>query len=255
MPFLRRLAYRAHFLLACLAGGFAFLALSAVGVLYVALAPPHLRQRGAVLFARSFGAVMTTMLGWRLVVEERERFSIHPSVILVNHQSNLDIVTWGSIYPERTVTIGKRELAVLPFFGWFFRGTGNLFIDRSNATRAHATLRDAAATIREKSLSVWMFPEGHRNQEPELLPLKKGPFHLAIAAQAPIVLAIAEPIGTVLDARRLLVRPGRIRVRILPPIPTEGLTTDDVEALMARTRATMQEAFDGLRASARPAIS
>jgi 1-acyl-sn-glycerol-3-phosphate acyltransferase len=254
MALLRRCIYRVHFVLGSLAGVALFLALSAVGILYVALAGKR-RLGGAVLFARSYASLMHVLLGWRIRVEGRERLAIHPSVIVVNHQSNLDVVTFGSVYPERTVTIGKREIASIPFFGWFFRASGNLLIDRSSPASAKATLNAAAATIREKQLSVWMFPEGHRNQKPELLPLKKGPFHLAVAAQAPIVPTVAEPIGCVLDARRFLVRPGRIRIRVLPEIPTEGLGPDDVDALATRTRAVMQEAFDALGADARPRIS
>lgn len=254
MPFLERGVQRAHFVLASVVGGLFFLGLSAVGIVAVALAGRH-RPRGAVLFARTFGVFMRTILGWRVLVEGRERLLIHPSLILANHQSNLDIVVFGGAYPEQTVVVGKRELAFLPFFGWFFRATGNLFIDRSDPQRAQSTIAAAAATVREKRLSVWMFPEGHRNPRLELLPFKKGPFHLAVAAQAPIVPLVAEPVGSLLDAHRLLVRPGLLRIRALEPIPTEGLGPQDVDALIARTRAAMQVAYDALSATARSRLA
>jgi 1-acyl-sn-glycerol-3-phosphate acyltransferase len=108
----------------------------------------------------------------------------------------------------------------------------------------------AAARVRAERISVWVFPEGHRNGSSTLLPFKKGAFHLALAAKVPIVPIVCSPLGDLLDAHRLLVFPGRIRIRVLPAIPTEGLGEADLEALMETVRSRMQEAQDQLAAEA-----
>ena len=61
-----------------------------------------------------------------------------------------------------------------------------------------------------------------------MLPFKKGVFHLAVDAQFPILPIAVSPLWAVLDARRWAVRPGTIRLRVLPPVPTEGLGPGDV---------------------------
>ena len=91
---------------------------------------------------------------------------------------------------------------------------------------------------------MWVLPEGHRNTEPEMLPFKKGAFHLAIAAQVPVIPFATSPMWTVLDAHRWMVRPGVVRVRFMDPIPTEGMTEADVDRLSLAAR----EAIDGARA-------
>ena len=163
--------------------------------------------------------------------------------------SKFDIVVYGGLYPKRAVVIGKKEVGRIPVFGWFFRATGNILIDRKDLPSAIASIEAAARKVREKRLSVWVFPEGHRNGSPTLLPFKKGTFHLAVAAQVPIVPIVCSQLDDVFDGRRLLIYPGRIRIRVLPAIPTEGLGETDLEALIATVRGRMQEAQDQLAAA------
>jgi len=235
---------RAHFLLACVVGALSFVALSLGGLLYVALRP---RGSAPVHLARTFHWVMVALLGWRFTIEGRERVDAPGSrVLMASHKSNLDIVVYGRLYPRRTAVIGKKEIAKIPVFGWFFRATGNILLDRKDLASAIASIRSAAARVREKGTSVWVFPEGHRNASPTLLPFKKGAFHLAIAAQVPIVPIVCTPVAPLLDGHRLLVYPGRVRIRVLPEVPTEGLGEADLEALVATVRDRMQEAQDSL---------
>jgi lysophosphatidate acyltransferase len=247
---LRNAAHRVHFVAACLVGVAAFLALSVLGILFALLGRSAART-APHLFAHGFGAIMRGVLGWRLQVEGLARFAANePAVIVANHQSNLDIVTFGSVYPRRTVAIGKKELRKIPLFGWFFAQTGNILLDRGDKAGSRETIAAAAERVRDERISVWMFPEGHRNQGPTLLPFKKGAFHLAIAAQAPVLVTVCQPIRSLLLARRLLVRPGPLRIVVLPPISTEGRTAADVDALIEEVRAAMQGAREALAAAA-----
>src|SRR5260370_7672648 len=135
------------------------------------------------------------MMGWSIEVENRERLeAFRPCVIVANHQSFLDVVTFGAIFPRRTVSAGKREIGRIPIFGWFYRLSGNLIIDRAYARSALESLEQAAQTMAEEKIAVWFMPEGHRNPGPELLPFKTGAFRLALAARAPIVPILADPL-------------------------------------------------------------
>jgi 1-acyl-sn-glycerol-3-phosphate acyltransferase len=109
------------------------------------------------------------MMGWDVAVENRERMeALRPCVIVSNHQSFLDVVTFGSVFPRRTVSAGKREIGKIPVFGWFYRLSGNLIIDRSDARQARDSLQAAAEAMRREKICVWFMPEGHRNTGPEL---------------------------------------------------------------------------------------
>jgi len=237
-----RLAYYLGFLL----GSFWFLFCSALGVLWLLVVPRN--RQTLYMFGRVFCRGLARLMGWRMEVANRERLDAsRPCVFIANHQSFLDLVTFGSIFPRRTVSAGKREIGRIPVFGWFYRLSGNLVLDRGNPRDARDSLDEVARTIRGENVSVWFMPEGHRNQGPELLPFKSGAFRLALAAGIPVVPVVAEPLEVISDTKRRLARPGTLRITVLEPIPTDPPPPGALAELVALTRARMQAELDRLR--------
>jgi 1-acyl-sn-glycerol-3-phosphate acyltransferase len=244
--FLRSLLEKIQFFLGFFLGGLWFLLCSAAGVVWLLFAPRN--RQTLYVYGRVFCRGLTRMMGWRVEAANRERLeTFRPCVIVANHQSILDVVTFGSVFPRRTVSAGKREIGRIPIFGWFYRLSGNLVIDRGDARQARGSLDKAAEAMRSEKIAVWFMPEGHRNTGAELLPFKTGAFRLAVAAQVPIVPIVAEPLTAIIDMKRHVARPGTLRIRVLEPVPTEGLTIKDVPPLVFSVRENMQAAFDDLR--------
>src|SRR6266545_2361280 len=198
---MKTLRERIAFYFAFVFGGAWFLVCSGLGSLWL-LARPHNRQT-LYVFGKVFCRVFVNAMRWRIDVEHRERLEqCRPCVIVANHQSFVDVATFGSIFPRRTVSAGKREIGRIPVFGWFYRLSGNLIIDREHARSARDSLKAAADAIQKEKISVWFMPEGHRNTSGTLLPFKSGAFRLAIAAGVPILPVVAAPLLTVADPPR-----------------------------------------------------
>jgi 1-acyl-sn-glycerol-3-phosphate acyltransferase len=251
--FFRRLVYRVWFVPACVLGIVAFVGFALLALLHYAFFRNG--EKAAMVWIRSFGIVMTRFLGWKVVTENIEVLSTtRPAVVVGNHQSNLDIATWSTFFPYRSVAVGKKEILKIPVFGMLWKVSKHILVDRSNAIRARESLAAAAKRIRTEELSVWVLPEGHRNSKPEMLPFKKGAFHLAIAAQVPVIPFVTSPMWTVLDAHRWMVRPGTVRVRFLTPIPTAGMTDADVDRLSLAARTAMEEVRQEFLRTAGPRI-
>jgi lysophosphatidate acyltransferase len=89
-----------------------------------------------------------------------------------------------------------------------------VFIDRANRATARAAFDDAAAHMRREKQSVFIFPEGTRSYatKPDLLPFKKGAFHLAIQAQVPIVPIVVANYAHILNVKARIFRPGVVDV-------------------------------------------
>ena len=167
-----------------------------------------------------------------------------PVIYVANHQSGFDLVTFGEFFPKRTVVIGKKEIALIPVFGWIYVLAGNVLIDRKKTTQAVAGLSQVVDAIKKKHVSIWMFPEGTRNSSGQgLLPFKKGAFHAAIQAQIPIVPLISSPLVKLVSWRERRLLSGVLKVRVLPPIPTLGLEAHHVEELAEETRKKMMDAL------------
>jgi 1-acyl-sn-glycerol-3-phosphate acyltransferase len=247
---LRFLRERLTFFLGFFVGGLWFLLCSAAGIVWLLVRPRN--RQTLYVFGKVFCRGIVRLMGWDIRVEHGERLeACRPCVIVGNHQSFLDVITFGSIFPRRTVSAGKREIERIPVFGWFYRLSGNLIIDRANPRLARHSLAAAARVLRDERVSVWFMPEGHRNRGGELLPFKTGAFRLAIAAGVSILPIVAEPLSAIADTRRKLARSGTLRVRVLESIPTDGLSQRALPDLVGTVRARMQHALDGYRESER----
>ena len=155
-----------------------------------------------------------------------------------NHVSFADIWVLFAVLPGSVRFIAKKELLSVPFFGRAVRASGQIPIDRANLRDAFAAYEAAALAIRG-GLSAIVFAEGTRSRDGSLREFKKGPFVLAIAADAPVVPVRIEGTRDVLPPGGWWVRPGGVRVRLAPPVPTAGLTYEDRDAVLEKVRAGM----------------
>ncbi|XP_021929074.1 1-acyl-sn-glycerol-3-phosphate acyltransferase alpha-like isoform X2 [Zootermopsis nevadensis] len=169
-------------------------------------------------------------------------------VIVANHQSMLDILGMFNIWHvmDKCAPVAKKEVFyVLPFGvgAWL---AGVVFIDRLNSSKAHDQLNHAAKLMKSDKVKLWMFPEGTRNSShSSLLPFKKGAFRVAITCQVPILPVVYSPYYFINNKKKFFGQ-GRMIIQALPEIPTKGLTMDDLDLLMKKTRDVMSETFQSL---------
>ncbi|KAL3419320.1 1-acyl-sn-glycerol-3-phosphate acyltransferase [Phlyctema vagabunda] len=193
--------------------------------------------------ARSFKEVMRLTTGVTCEIEDPHNYlkTTRPAVFIGNHQSELDVLILGHIFPRYCSVTAKSSLRNVPFLGWFMRLSGSVFIDRQNSKSARTAMQGAAKEIKEGRQSVYMFPEGTRSyaQEPMLLPFKKGAFHLAVQAGVPIVPVVAANYSDILWVPGWNFKSGVIKIKVLEPISTKGLEPADVEDLARDTRELM----------------
>ncbi|EFX00370.1 1-acylglycerol-3-phosphate acyltransferase [Grosmannia clavigera kw1407] len=205
--------------------------------------------------ARAFKYVMAAAAGITFVVDDPRDvlLTTRPAVFVGNHQSALDVLMLGCMFPRFCSVTAKAQLRLYPFLGWFMRLSGTVFIDRANSQDARQAMSGAADAIRSRRQSVYIFPEGTRSHsvEPTLLPFKKGAFHLAVQAGVPIVPVVVANYSHIYLTAKFRFRTGRIPVKVLDPIPTVGLTADDVADLTTRVRDLMLRELIALTAEAR----
>ncbi len=171
-----------------------------------------------------------------------------PVVFVSNHQSFFDILALLATIPGTVRFVAKKEMASIPVLGRAMRAAGHIYIDRQNRAAAFSAYEEAAEAIRS-GLSAVVFPEGTRSRTGELLPFKKGPFVLAIAAQVPIVPVYCSGTFDILPKGRLTLRSHPITLTFEEPIMTEGLNYERRTDLLDRTR----EILERLRVDGAPA--
>lgn len=191
------------------------------------------------VFSRWFGR-LAPLFG--LQVEHRfpkDVDQIGRCIYIGNHQNNYDMVTISYMVRPRTVSVGKKSLIWVPFFGILYWATGNIFIDRDNRNKAHNTMTELANRIQKDNLSIWMFPEGTRSRGRGLLPFKTGAFHAAIAAGVPIVPVVCSTTQNKIDLNRW--DNGKVICEMLEPVDTTGYSKENVRELAEYCHSIMQQ--------------
>lgn len=157
-------------------------------------------------------------------------------ILVANHESWYDVLVLAAHLPVPYCFVGKAELTRVPVFGPAWEACGNIPIDRSDREGAIRSLDRAGEQLRRRGGVVILFPEGTRSPDGDLLPFKKGAFVLALKLGVPVI-----PVGIV-GSRDVMpkgswrIKPGRVRLEIGAPIAVAGLTEDDRDALIERTR-------------------
>jgi 1-acyl-sn-glycerol-3-phosphate acyltransferase len=158
---------------------------STIGIIICLVRPFHRDNVG--LFSKWYSSA-SRIFGVQIEFRRKpSSVAAMPCVFLANHQNNYDLFTISGALIPGTVTIGKKSLKWIPFFGQLYWLAGNILIDRNNKSRAVGAMQGAVDRINKDKVSVWVFPEGTRSYGRGLLPFKTGAFHIAQQAGVPIV--------------------------------------------------------------------
>ena len=204
------------------------------------IVPSFLLSLPAALLARSWrpginlavstwGEIGTALAGVDLQVRGEEYLWSHrPAVFIFNHQSAVETLLLCKLLRRDFVSIAKRELQSNPIFAAMAAAGGLIFVDRFNHDQAVKALEPALDALRH-GLSIVIAPEGTRSPTPRLGTFKKGAFHLAMSAKAPIVPIVFRNTLDVLPKHGMVLRPATVEVVVHKPISTAGWKRKDLD--------------------------
>lgn len=220
-------------------------------IMFPFLVASILTERGYPYFfkmARIWAKFILFGMGFYYKIERSQILQPNKSyVIVANHTSMADIMLMLATIKNPFVFVGKKELAKIPLFGFFYKRTC-ILVDR-NCTKSKRGVFDQAQDRINQGLSICIFPEGGvPNDESVLLDkFKDGAFRLAIEHQIPVV-----PVTFADNKKRFSYTifsgsPGIMRVCIHPFIETIGLKIPEknsIRELAWETIHTQLEKFE-----------
>lgn len=188
--------------------------------------PANAHQRYAIISVWA-----KTMLPWLKLtcnIDYRiigaENIPTTPSVILAKHQSAWETLAFQKIFPHQ-VWVLKRELLLIPFFGWGLAATSPIAINRSAGREALKQLVAQGKDRLAKGFWVVIFPEGTRTAPGTVGKYHIGGAWLASHTEATVV-PVAHNAGEFWGKNAFIKQPGTITVSIGAPIETKGLRAD-----------------------------
>ncbi|NXC35848.1 PLCA acyltransferase, partial [Campylorhamphus procurvoides] len=218
-----------------------------ISIVVIFLSIPRGRNVENMMIFRTLFRPLKYIFGIQIVVKGRENLRTKkPFVLVVNHQTSLDIIVMMEILPRRCVAIAKKEILYMGTFGLAGWLAGIIFIDRRNREGSINTLTEVAQSLHKDNLRVLIFPEGTRNHGGSMLPFKRGAFQLAVKAQVPIIPVVISSYNSFYSHKEKRFTPGKLFIQILPEVETLDLGPDDVPRLTEQVRDSMLSTYHGL---------
>lgn len=183
--------------------------------------------RKQVAIAQFWSRVLLKIAGVKMTVEGIEKIDIGANyVFAANHQSYMDTPVVLAHIPMQFRFLAKKGLFSVPFLGYHLKRAGHIPVPRENPREAIKAMAEAGRIIREKGISVLIFPEGGRSLV-GLKEFREGAAYIAIKAGVPVVPVAISGTLEVLPMGSLTVRPGHVTMKIGDPIPTADLVLHD----------------------------
>lgn len=161
-------------------------------------------------------------------------------IFMSNHTSNLDPPILLPLIPRRTSVMAKKELFRYPILGETMRMGSLVPVDRGNRDSGIAAVKAAGEVIRQ-GINMTIYVEGKRSFDGKMLPLKKGPFYLAMECGVPVVPVTIVGSHHLMPKARFRISPGTVKVVFHDPIEPRDFVSR--ECLMEKVRSTINQAL------------
>lgn len=195
--------------------------------------------------ARVWAKSLLWVSGVRVTVEGLEHIgSMNSYVFATNHASYMDTPVVLSSIPVQFRFLAKRGLFKIPFLGTHLGQAGHIPVPREDPRASVKTMQTAAEVVRNRRISLLIFPEGGRSHDGIMQPFKEGAAYIAIRAGVPIVPAALIGTREVLPFGSGTPLPGAVTLRIMKPIETTGMSLKDRQKLTERVHAMVLQAVE-----------
>ncbi|MEG1024688.1 MAG: lysophospholipid acyltransferase family protein, partial [Flavobacterium sp.] len=187
--------------------------------------------------ARIWAKFILYGMGFYYKVKREQKLIKHKSYMIVaNHTSMTDIMLTLAIIKNPFVFVGKKELVKIPLFGFFYKRTC-ILVDRNSSRSKNEVFKRAQSRLNQ-GLSICIFPEGGVPDDESVLldEFKDGAFRLAIDHQIPIVPIVYPDNKERFSYTFFSGSPGKMRVKVLPFVETNGLTSENRKELRDKVR-------------------
>jgi 1-acyl-sn-glycerol-3-phosphate acyltransferase len=161
-------------------------------------------------------------------------------VVVINHNSLMDIPVSTPWIPGPNKTLAKAEMARTPIFGIIYKA-GSILVDRTKEGSRRESFSRMKETL-DMGIHLCLYPEGTRNKtDKPLQPFFDGAFIAAIKAQKPIIPAVIFNTKKILPSTDIFAtRPMPIHIHFLEAVPVAGLTPGDIPLLKEKVYGIME---------------
>ncbi len=160
-------------------------------------------------------------------------------VVVVNHNSFIDIPVSAPGIPVPSVTLAKVEISKFPFFGYIYK-QGTILLDRKDRKSRYESFAKMKQVLQE-GLNLCLYPEGTRNKSNELLgKFKDGAFKVAVEGKTDVMVGVILGTKHILHpTKKMFAWPHKIEFHFLGEESVENYEATEISILRERVRNRM----------------
>lgn len=189
----------------------------------------------------AFSIILFTS-GVKVTVIDRDKIPKDRPVLFVgNHRSYFDIIVAYRYIIAPTGFIAKKEFRKVPVLGHWISCLHGLFLDRKDIKAGLKTILEAIDHVQNDNISYFIFPEGTRNHNEEMLPFKEGSMKIATKSGCPIIPMAMTHMDDIFENHTPWVKKTKVAIKYGDPIYTDQLSREDQKFLGAHVRDVIQD--------------
>ena len=183
---------------------------------------------------RVWGALQMKLLG--IEIELVGKIDEDATMMIMNHQSVMDIILFEYLAPKNTAWISKKEIGDIPWFGRILKAPNMIMVERQSKKSLIKLIKDSKNRL-DDNRPLAIFPEGTRTDGKNMRKFKAGAKVIAnkfeLKVQAFVILGSLE----ILDSKKLTQTPGKVKIICLPTVQASKNTSwyEDIEEQMKQT--------------------
>ena len=199
-------------------------------VFLLSMLPFKYRFSIIVIWTRSLRHALFWICGIRVVLKWPKGWSQKklkgPYVICSRHESALETLIFSGIFPMNCFVV-KKALLYIPIFGWAFRVSKHIPIDRSKALRSMMEVIRMGKSRIQEGISLIVFPEGTRMSPNTFRPFHKGAASIAKSMGVDVI-PVTHNAGKCWRRKGFIKYPGTVTVVMGEPMSIDGLSVDQI---------------------------
>ncbi|CAN5721843.1 lysophospholipid acyltransferase family protein [soil metagenome] len=199
------------------------------------------RQQHAI--AQAWAKVLLLLSLSPVELVGRQKLHLHQvAVYASNHLSYYDTPVLFAKLPFQFRILAKQGLWKVPFIGWYLHRSGQVPVDQSSGRAAVASLSRGVSALKS-GVPLVLFPEGGRAADGQTKTFLSGCAFMAIKAGVPLIPLTLVGTYELLPIHTYYLTPRPLKIIVGDPIPTEGMTTRDADALTQRLHEVITQTY------------
>lgn len=205
---------------------------------------PHARDISSLRIVQWAFKVILFISGTKKTVIGLENIPKDEPVLFIgNHRSFFDVVLSYSLLPNITGYVAKKSLAKIPILSTWMRLLNCLFLDRDNIKEGLKTIITATEYVKAGK-SIFIFPEGTRNNADGIGDFKEGSFKISTKTGCKIVPVVITNTNKIFEDSFPWIHSAKVSIEFCTPIDVKELSKDELKGIGAYTREKMLKIYE-----------